>query len=179
MTGLVNKLVVSLTVEIPHDALESQSPMSAVVIAEQVTEQVMDYEREHRLGYYPALDYYQREGALDNDLINALQGISWLSCSMAQEEVKTRLRPVFSTIKFESVQSPVNSLPSARPGGNNVQQKLIEHYTADKVKLTFTASMIRKAEDDQTTEDYARNVIGKWLKDRFASFKINSIKKVD
>lgn len=179
MSGLVNKLVVSLTVEIPHDALESQSPMSAVVIAEQVAEQVMDYEREHRLGYYPALDYYQQEGALENDLINALQGISWLSCSMAQEEVKTRLRPIFSTIKFESIQSPINSLPSVRPGGNNVLQKLIEHYTADKVKLTFIASMIRKAEVDESTESYAEHVMGKWLKDHFASFKINSIKKIE
>ena len=179
MSGLVNNLVVSLTVEIPHDALESQSPVSAVVIAEQLADAVMAYEREHHLGYYPALDYYVQEKSLEEDLLNALQGISWLACSMAQEEVKTRLRPVFSSIKFESVQSPVNSLPGARPNSSNVQQQLIEHYTADKVKLTFIASMIRKNEGNETTEAYADHVIGKWLKDHFASFKINSIKKID
>lgn len=179
MTSLVNKLVVSLTVEIPHEALENQSPASAIVIAEQLADEVMAYEREHRLGYYPALDYYVQEKSLDEDLLNALQGISWLACSMAQEEIRTRLRPVFSSIKFESVQSPVNGLPSARPSNNNVQQQLIEHYTADKVKLTFIASMIRKPEGDETTEAYAQHVMGKWLKDRFASFKINSIKKID
>ena len=179
MPALVNKLVVTLTVEIPHEALESQSPVSAVVIADQLAEEVMAYEREHHLGYFPALDYYQQQEVIDSDLINALQGISWLSCSMAQEEVKTRLRPVFSAIKFESVQSPVNNLPSVRPNSHNAMQGLIEHYIADKVKLTFTASMIRKAEDNETTEAYARHVIGKWLRDHFASFEIKAIKKVD
>lgn len=179
MSGLVNKLVVSLLVEIPHEALESQSPASAVVIAEQVADQVMAYEREHHLGYFAALDYYQQQGALDSDLINALQGISWLSCSMAQEEVKARLRAVFSSIKFESVQSPVNTMPTVRPGSHNALQSLIEHYTADKVKLTFTASLIRKSEEDESTEAYAKHVIGKWLRDHFASFEIKSIKKVD
>ena len=61
MSGLVNKLVVTLMVEIPHEALESQSPVSAVVIADQLAEQVMAYEREHHLGYFPALDYYQQQ----------------------------------------------------------------------------------------------------------------------
>jgi len=179
MTSLVNNLVVSLTVEIPHEALESQSPASAIVIAEQLADQVIAYENEHHLGYYPALDYYMQDKLLDGDLIDALQAISWLACSMAQEGIKTRLRPVFSSIKFESVRSPVTSLPSARPSSPNVQQQLIEHYTADKVKLTFIASMIRKSEAEDTTEAYANHVIGKWLKDHFSSFKISSIKKIN
>lgn len=172
-------MVVSLTVEIPHEALESQSPVSAVVIADQITELVLAYEQQHHLGYFAAIDYYQKNDVLDDDLINALQSISWLSCSMAQEEIKTRLRPVFSSIRFEAIQSPVNSLPSVRPGDLNAQQKLIEHYTADKVKLTFTASMIRKTETSESTEAYADHVIGKWIKDSFSSYKINSIKKID
>jgi hypothetical protein len=179
VSGLVNKLVVTLTVEIPHEALESQSPVSAIVLAEQLAEQVMAYEAEHHMGYFAALDYYQQQGVIDSDLLNALQGISWLSCSMAQEEIKIRLRPVFASIKFESVQSPLNSLPVVRPNSRNALQNLIEHYTADKVKLTFTASMIRKPEVEETTEAYARHVIGKWLRDHFASFEIKSIKKVD
>jgi len=175
----IQKVAVSLTVEIPHEALENQSPVSAVVIAEQLADEVMEYERQHHLGYYAALVYYQQQGALDEDLINAVQGVSWLACSMAQEEVKTRLRPVFSSIKFSAVQSPINSLPAIRPNQSDAQHKLIKHFTADVVKLIFIASLIRKSEGDESTEAFASHLINRWLKDRFASFEINSVHKVE
>ena len=113
----------------------------------------------------------------DADLLEAAESISWLVCGLVRNELRSRLRPVFSNLKFESVQSVAYTMPSVRPGNSNALHDLAQHYTPDQVRINLIASSIRRQDNDEEIAiKLAKHQICRWLKDRFKSLEITSIR---
>ena len=90
------------------------------------------------------------------------------------------MRPIFSTVKFQSVQTEAFALPPVRPNRASSLERLAEHCTVDTVKLELQVSMLRKNDDKrgEAAEGYARTMIFRWLKDLFADVEITSSARV-
>ena len=172
----LSRIAVSLQVKMPAEAIEQHSAASPYIVGEQLARQVAAYVQHERLGYYPALEYFRNVEAIDPDLLEAAESISWLVCGLVQQELKTRLRGVFSNLKIESIQTVAYTMPAIRPGSSNALHDLAQHYTPVQVRINLVVTSIRRHDNDQDVAiKLARHQICRWLKDHFAALEITSI----
>lgn len=173
MTQLhVSKIHITAVVKISHDVLAQHLPSSPEVVGEMLTTQVVEQVNKQKLGYFPALDFFQQQGSVDVELIEAAQTIGWFASRYAREEMQRRLRPFFSTISFQSVHTQAFSLPSIRPNQPNAWQALCAHYTPDTVKLDIIASVLKKQNNPQGLANWARQLFVRNLDGVFAKFDV-------
>ncbi|MBD3620122.1 MAG: hypothetical protein HUJ28_11690 [Chromatiales bacterium] len=169
-----NHVNLILRVTIEDDVLAQHSAASPEIVGTEIAQQVMDYVRDHDMGYYPALDYFRQQGGIDEELLEAAESLAWLACNLAREEVKRKTREVFSNVQFEAVQSLAFTMPTVRPGQNNAYTRLSDHYTPNSVKLDMDVSLIQKQPADASIERYCRHVISRWLKHSFRELEVSA-----
>ncbi len=171
-------MAVNFRVRLTEESMQRHLSASPYVVGEELATQISAYSSANKLGYYPAIDYFQQNGGVEQDLLDAIGNISWLITNMVREEVRVRLRQVFSSIKFESLQTQAFTMPSVRPGQNNSYQILKEHFTPDQVKVNLVASLLRKQENLHEIERMARHLICRWLKNRFETLEITNVQVI-
>jgi len=172
------KLAINFKVRLTEESMQRHLSASPYVVGEELAKQINTYTKDKALGYYPAIDYFQQNGGVEQDLLDAVGNISWLITNMVREEVRVRLRSVFSTIKFESLQTQAYTMPTVRPGQNNGYQMLVAHYTPDQVKVNIVASVVRKTENAYDAEQMARHQVCRWLKGRFDALEITNVQAI-
>jgi hypothetical protein len=168
-----------MKVIVPDEALERHVVASPQIVTAEIVTQIIKYEKENQLGYFSALDFYVTNNVLESDLVDALNNISWVVTNMVRNEIRTRLRPVFSNIKFESIQILANTLPSVRVNDEHVTEKLMEHFSPGTVKVNLTATLIQKFSDKKAAESLAKNLAYQWLKGSFASVVMSGVKAIN
>ena len=167
-------IALSLVVNVPDESMEQHLAATPYVVTDELVSKILAYEHQHQLGYYPALDYYIQNNAFEADLIDAVQNISWVVTSMVRNQIKIKLRPAFSNIKFEAIQPLAYTMPTVRPTDPNKTDKLIEHFSLATVKLNLIATLIQKVVDKQAAQSFAGNLAHRWLKDSFTDVSITS-----
>lgn len=173
----LSRIAISLQIKISAEAIEQHSVASPYIVGEELARQVAAYVQHERLGYYPALEYFRTVEAIEPDLLNAAESISWLVCGLVQQELKARLRAVFSNLKIESIQTVAYTMPAIKPGSSNALHDLAQHYTPDLVRIILVASSIHRHDNDpEVAMKLARHQICRWLKDRFSSLEITSMR---
>ena len=172
----VDKISLTLRLQFSESALHQHITASPVKAGKALAIAVDNYSRENDLGYYPAIDYFEQVDTFDKDLVKAVERISWQVSKFARQEIQKRLRPIFATVKFQSVQTEAYALPGVRPGHESALEHLSEHYTPDTLKVELQLSMLRKENDHRegAAEGYARKMMFRWLGDLFESIEVTS-----
>jgi len=176
----LKQYLATVRIKLSEEVVLQHSPSSAVVIGNELARQVHDYVSRNKMGYYPALDYFaldeiDSQGGLDPDLIDAIESMSWLVCRLVRNEFQSKLRQVFSSVKFQAVQTIAYTMPAVRFGAANALYDLASHYTPLSVKLELVLSRISKGQGDEGAEEFIRNAIQRWLKDSFESIEVSSV----
>lgn len=171
-----SRVAASLIVKVSHPVLEQHMVANPEVVGEELARQIALYAQQNSLGYYPALDYFIEHGGIEQDLLNAVESMTWLVTGLVREEIKTRLRPVFSNIQFESIQTLAYTMPTVRPGQNNTLLRLTEHFTPDQVKVAIIATSIRHRDTPETAVRMAERMIWRWLHEHFEKIEIAHIR---
>lgn len=174
-----SRVAVTLDVKVPQQALEKHIPASPYVVGEEIAEQTNNYVLKTSLGYYPALDFLKQQEALDKDLVDTIENISWFVSNLVREELTIRLRPAFSNIRFENISLHAFKMPSVRPGHNNALHLLASHYTPNRAHVSLTVTSIKKYDDAITAERMTKNMIYRWLNDHMASLNITSVHYIE
>ena len=151
-------------------------PLSAEKVGRELAEVIDRYCRDHELGYYPALEFFRQVTDFDQALIDDVEQIAWAASKLAREQIQSRLRPVFSTVKFQSIRTEAFGLPPIRRGRSNSLERLAEHYTPNRIKVELLVSSLRKEGDDrgEAMEGYARKMIYRWLSDIFEEVEVTA-----
>lgn len=168
-------VALALLVKVPAEALERSLPISPAAVGEALAEQVQRLMREEDLAYYPALAYCHGKGALDADTLNALETIAEVAEALAKEEIRTRLRAHFREVEIESVQPLAYTMPSARPHSANGWWELVEHFTADQLKLNLLLNLRGEVEAPETA---AQEKVEEALAGRFARLEVTSARRI-
>jgi hypothetical protein len=168
----ISKIHITLVVKVSHAVLAQHLASSPGVVGEMLTNQIAERVNEQKLGYFPALDFFQQQGSVDADLLDAAQTIGWFSARYAREEIQRRLRPFFSTISFQSVHTQAFSLPPVRPNQLNAWQALCAHYTPDTVKIDIIASVLKKQNNLQGLANWAKQLFARNLDGVFEKFEV-------
>jgi hypothetical protein len=148
-------------------------------IAQQLAEQLDAYVREESLGYYPALDYARERGAVDEQLVAALDQLTWLGASLVREELGSRLRPLFASVQVQSMQAVAYSMPQVRPGQPNAASRLADHLTAKRVRFDVLLTLLRKSAEREGLESYIDSVSHRHLSQAFDTIEIGNIKVLE
>lgn len=172
------KVAVSVMVQIPEQVFERHVPSSPRVVGQALAEAVMACERAQGLGYYPALDFFQEQGGVEPELLNAAENIAWLGTSLVREEVAIRLRSVFSSVTFQSVYCPAFTMPTVRPGQPDAVNRLARHFTPDRVKLDLRLTSFRKQANEEGFDRLAEHMLYRWLKDSFEEIRVTSVRSL-
>jgi len=168
----ITKIHITLLVKVPHELLERHLPSSAEVVGEALTEQVVDAVKKHKLSYFPALEYLEKQGDIDEDLLDATETISWFACKLVREEVHKKLREFFSELSFQSVKCTSYAMPGVRANQINAWQSLVEHYTPNTVKLDVIASLLKKEEKPKGLENWSKQLFRRNLENSFDEFEV-------
>lgn len=173
MTQLhVSKIHISMLVTVPYETLERHLPSSADVVGEALTDQVLAAVKKQNLGYFPPLDFFQKQGAIDQDLMDAAETIGWFAAKMVREEIHRKMRAFFSTISFQSVQCTAFTMPNVRPSQPNAYHALLMHYTPNTVKLDLVATVLKKQARPEGLANWARQLFRRNLDGVFDSFEV-------
>lgn len=173
MTRLhVSKIHITLLVKVSHNVLAQHLPSSPEVVGEMLTTQIVEQVNKQKLGYFPALDYFQQQESIDADLIDAAQTIGWFTARYTREEIQRRLRPFFSSLSFQSVHTQAFSLPPVRVNQINAWQTLCAHYTPDTVKIDMIATVLKKQNNPQGLANWARQLFQRNLDGVFEKFEV-------
>ncbi|MGD2053949.1 MAG: hypothetical protein PVG45_07555 [Gammaproteobacteria bacterium] len=178
----VDHISLILRLTLSEEMLQRHTPASVTSVGEKLATMIDQYSRENQLGYYPAIEYFRQLPETDQALIDTAEQIAWHVSKLAREEIQSRLRPIFSTVRFQSIQTEAFALPSVRPGQASAFEQLLKHCTPDTVKVELLVSLLRKDADQRgnAAEGYARKMMYRWLKTGFedvevtASFAISS-----
>lgn len=173
-----DKVLVILNVQLKPESLQQYLPCSANIIGQTLASIADEYEKENKTGYYPAMDFFKTLDNVDPDLIASAEQVSWLVSKLARETIQSKLRPIFSSVQFQSIQTLAFSLPKVRPNNVDAVDQLSKHYTPDSVKIELIVTMMRRdseAEDDRA-EPYARKMMFRWLEAEFETIEVASSK---
>jgi len=175
-----DKIRVIVDVQLKAEDLQQHLPCSANIIGQTLAGIAVEYEKENKTGYYPAIEFFKTLDNVDPDLIISAEQVSWLVSKLARETIQSKLRPVFSSVQFQSIQTLAFSLPKVRPNQPDALEHLAKHYTPDSVKVELVLTMMRRdseAEDDRA-EPYARKMMFRWLESEFESIVVTNSKAV-
>ncbi len=173
-----DKVLVIVDVQLKAENLQQYLPCSANVIGQTLAQIAAEYAKENKTGYYPAIDFFKTLKHVDPDLITSAEQIAWLVAKLARETIQKKLRPIFSSVQFQSIQTIAFALPKIRPNQPDAIKQLAKHYTPDSVKVELIVTMMRRdseAEDDRA-EPYARKMMFRWLESAFESINVASSK---
>lgn len=175
-----DKILVSINVQLKAQDLQQYLPCSADIIGQTLAQIAEEYERENQTAYFPAIDFFRTLEEVDPDLITSAEQVSWLVSKLARETIQRKLRPIFSSVQFKSIQTLAFSLPKVRPRKSNTTELLSRHYTPDTVKIELLLTMIRRDSDshDDRAEPYARKMMFRWLESEFESIEVTGSKLI-
>ena len=173
-----DKVLVTIDVQLKPDVLQQYLPCSASVIGKALATIADQYQQENKTGYYPAIDFFKSLDGVDPDLITSAEQVAWLVSKLARETIQSKLRPIFSAVSFQSIQTLAFSMPKVRPNQKDAIEQLAEHYTPDSVKIELVLTMMRRDSDtdDDRAEPYARKMMFRWLESAFESIEVTSSK---
>lgn len=167
---------VSLNVQLkaPDYLLKKRLPASLIVLGNRVADQVISYCNRMQLNYYPALDYFQQQQAIEAYLLDAMEEASDITANLCRSEIFRLLTPVFSNVAIDSIQCLAYTMPTCRPGKQNSRKKLAEHYTPDLLKVQLTLSSIQRQQATPGFEKYVSSTVVRWLKEVFDEPRITA-----
>ena len=173
-----DKVLVIIDVQLKAEDLQRYLPCSADIIGKTLADIADQYAKENKTGYYPAIDFFKTRDNVDPDLITSAEQVAWLVSKLARETIQLKLRPIFSSVQFQSIQTMAFSLPKIRPNQSDALECLAKHYTPDAVKVELVVTMMRRDSEaqDGRAEPYARKMMFRWLESEFATIEVSNSK---
>lgn len=168
----VARVVLSLRVQVPEEALAQHLAASPVVVGEELARQVHGYAAANGLGYYPALDLFRRQGGIDPELLDAARDIAWFAGEWASSEIKRRLRGTFSSVAVGGLQARAFTLPRVRPSQAQAAARLAEHFTPDSLQLEVRVTYLHKGSDGAGFARLATQQVLRSLKRTFRRIEV-------
>ncbi|MGA7801337.1 MAG: hypothetical protein WCC36_11050 [Gammaproteobacteria bacterium] len=179
MAGLrFARVALAVRAQVPSDALERYLPFPPRFVGEELAGQANSYALENETGYFPALDYLQSQGIVDQDLYNAAEQAGWMATQLVREEVQVRLRPVVASLTFQSILCTSFTMPTVRPRELDALQRLADHFTPDTVKVELLMSLLQRGDPSEGLERLSTQLVFRWLSSAFASVEVTGARVI-
>lgn len=169
------RVALSLTLRVRPQRLEQEMGELVLAMGPNLAQQVHDYVMQHKLGYYPALDYFlQQDESIDPHLLAAAQHVAALVQDLVTRQIKQTLREPFSHVRIDTIQPLCFALPRVRPNDPDALTALAKHYSPYQLRIGMTVSSLEKhgSVAHQGYEKLVRHKLKRWLEAEFEAIDI-------
>lgn len=164
--------IVTVKATIALSMLQERLGTLAALCGPNLAAQIDAFVRREKLGYYPALEFFNGRDAVDPMLIAAVEEIAHFACEYAKAEAHNRLWAAFSRVHVQHVQALAFTLPGVRTQQADALDALAAHLTPNVVKLELVVSLLQKGPAGPGLEKFSAKKTLWWLREAFESVTI-------
>jgi len=173
----VARFAVSLSARLPDQAFNEIFPSSVSALGKKIAGQVIAYEKQSNLGYFPAINYFRdNPNIIDDYLLDALEQVAEVAVRIATLKTYQLLQPVFSQVMILTQQNMVYGMPHVRPRNDDHEKLLALHYAPNQVKLGMELSLLQKTTPQKELAGAVKKMVLRWLSDTFDDIEVNDVR---
>ena len=178
--GSIGIVPVALTIQVvmAPERLESLLSAAQKNLGRTLAERVEVIVRAQRLGYYPALDYFEDHPDMDPKLIDMVKTLAAQVRKRVKREVQTHLWPVFSSVRIERATTLAFTLPRMTPAQPDALARLAQHYFPNAVRLELVLTTLDKQHRLEEAEVSSSNKLVRNLRDAFESVSVGATRRL-
>jgi len=143
-----------------------------------LAERVQTIVHVHKLGYFPALVFFEGHPDMDPELICAAKALAAQIRKRVKREVQTHLWPVFSSVRIERATSLAFTLPRMTPAQPDALEKLAQHYFPNSVRLELVLTTLDKQHRLEEVENFSEQKVMRNLRDAFESVSVSATRRL-
>lgn len=174
--GTLGIVPVALTIQVvmAPERLEALLSTAEMGLGHTLAERVEAIVRAEKLGYYPALDYFEDHPNMDPKLIGTVKTLAAQIRKRVKREVQTHLWPVFSSVRIERATTLAFTLPRMTPAQPDALVRLAQHYFPNAVRLELLLSTLDKQHRLGEAEKFSSDKVVRNLRDVFESVSVSA-----
>jgi hypothetical protein len=178
--GTLGLVPVALTIQVvmAPERLEALSNAAERDIGRTLAERVDTIVRAEKLGYYPALDYFEDHAGMDPALIGMVKSLAVQIRKSVKREVQTHLWPVFSSVQIERATTLAFTLPRVTPAQADALARLAQHYFPNTVRLELVLTTLDKQHRLDEAEKFSSSKVVRNLRDTFESVSVTATRRL-
>jgi hypothetical protein len=178
--GTLGLVPVALTIQVvmAPERLEALSNAAERDIGRTLAERVDTIVRAQRLGYYPALDYFEDHPGMDPALIGMVKSLAVQIRKRVKREVQTHLWPVFSSVLIERATTLAFTLPRVTPAQADALARLAQHYFPNTVRLELVLTTLDRQHRLDEAEKFSSSKVVRNLRDAFESVSVTATRRL-
>jgi len=171
-------VALTLQVTLAPERLDALLSTAEKNLGRTLAERIDTIVRAQRLGYYPALDYFDDHPGMEPALIGAVKALAAQIRKRVKREVQTHLWPVFSSMQIERATSLAFILPRVSPAQADALARLAQHYFPNTVHLELVLSTLDKQHRLEEAEAFSANKVVRNLRDTFESVQVTATRQL-
>lgn len=165
---------ITLNVVLAADRLEALLSTAEMRIGRALAECVTKIVQEDKLGYYPALEYFENNTKLDPELLITVKALAAQIRKRVKREVQIHLWPVFSSVRIERASTLAFTIPRITMSQPDALGKLALHYFPSAVRLELVLTTLDKQHRLEEVEKFSSDKAVHNLRDVFESVSVSS-----
>lgn len=171
-------VALTLQVTLAPERLEALLSTAEKNLGHALAERVDAIVRAERLGYYPALDYFEGHPNMDPELIGTVKSLAAQIRKRVKRELQTHLWPIFSSVQIERATTLAFTLPRMTPTQADALAKLALHYFPSAVRLELVLTTLDKQSRLEEAESFSADKVVRNLRDVFESVNVTTIRRL-
>lgn len=180
MTSIrAHKVEVTLHVLIEKREFDRHVPTSSTHTARELAKQVVEYEEQNKLGYYPALSYLKEIDAISHPLYAQLEKLSWVLAQYVREVFTQHLQPLYANMKFNRLQCLAFTLSKVRCKQANAIELLEEHYVPNAFIIDLQVSVLQKHDIKDVIARFVSKQMTRNLCPHFEQVEVSSARVIE
>jgi len=178
--GSLGLVPVALTIQVvmAPERLEAQLNTAERSLGRTLAERVDAIVRSEKLGYYPALDFFEDHPDMDPELIGMVKTLAAQIRKRVKREVQTHLWPVFSSVQIERATTLAFTLPRIKPAQPDALARLALHYFPNAVRLELVLTTLDKQHRLEEAEKFSSSKVVRNLRDAFESVSVTATRRL-
>ena len=178
--GTLGFVPVALTIQLvmAPERLEAQLSSAERSLGRTLAERVDAIVRAEKLGYYPALDYFEDHPGMDPELIGTVKALAAQIRKRVKREVQKHLWPVFSSVQIERATTLAFTLPRVTPAQADALARLAQHYFPNTVRLELVLTTLDKQHRLDEAEKFSSSKVVRNLRDAFESVSVTATRRL-
>jgi hypothetical protein len=147
-------------------------------IGRSLAERVDAIVRAEKLGYYPALEYFEGHAGMPPELLVMVKALAAQIRKRVKRDVQTHLWPVFSSVHIERATTLAFTLPRVTPVQPDALARLAQHYFPNVVRLELILTTLDKQHRLDEVEKFSSQKVVRNLRDAFASVNVTTTRRL-
>lgn len=143
-------------------------------LGQKLAERVDSIVRAEKLGYYPALDYFEGHAGFEPEWLTAARTLAALIRKRVKRDVLTHLWPVFSSVQIVRATTLAFTLPRVTPAQPDARERLARHYFPNAVRLELKLTTLDKQPRLDAVEKFSSQKVVRNLRDAFESVSVSA-----